>query len=125
MTRQIKFRQYIVNSFHYWGFNEDGSFFGPASNTATGGIEPSQQFTGLLDKNGKEIYEDDIVKRMAWGQEEHFEVSFGKQEYVDIDPAFGLNYIGFSAALLEFDGRELEVIGNKFENPHEQEREKN
>ena len=64
-----------------------------------------QQFTGLLDKNGKEIYEGDIVQ---WNLE------IGAVEYSMEDFAYIVKYVDTFIYLNDF---ELEVIGNIFENP--------
>ena len=75
------------------------------------------QCTGLKDKNGKLIYEGDIVKSVELGNS----VFYNKVVW-DIIPAYGINSPGFQLvepkthACTPFNN-ELEVIGNIYENP--------
>lgn len=69
------------------------------------------QFTGLLDKNGKEIYEGDIVHCSIEGD------NIGNVDVIQFkDASFWLRYRDRSIpSWIEF-GNELEVIGNIHEN---------
>ena len=58
--RTLKFRQFVKGRFHYWGFLEPDSFVGPINPQ-----DPSQQFTGLFSKDGKEIWEGDITQTVC------------------------------------------------------------
>ena len=135
MTRVIKFRQPIFNhgefvKWHYWGFVNDGEFTGviPPIDEAA---KNSQQFTGLMDSKGKEIYGKDVIK---WGHNINtlgpnlgvcFDGGFAEGiGVVDIGP-FGVSVgdkllYDFSEHLegpLDKPIEEFEVIGNIYQNP--------
>ncbi len=142
MVREIKFRSWDKKNkeMFYWDNvrDEDDNihkslsfFFGCYVENLKGEISDTQvlmQFTGLKDKNGKEIYEGDILK---YGNEEKepkstfSEVSWCEYRAKFIDSKSFLTGGGSSGELntwenylhkikvLDF----VEVIGNKFENP--------
>jgi hypothetical protein len=107
--REIEFRQWSSGFFHYWGSGPD-SFTGPLSNHLD---ILSEQYTGLRDKNGKKIFEGDVVifrntktpALIVWNP---LFASFCLRR-----SGWVFNHF-FGEAVYPFD---VEVIGNIHENP--------
>ena len=110
--REIKFRQPLFDNgkfknWHYWGFISEGKFVGVAigDKTIQEAKKTSQQFTGLYDKNGKDIFEGDILSN-----------GYGKALIVFEHGKFGLKFDdGYLRAIKSRP--DFEIIGSIYENP--------
>jgi uncharacterized phage protein (TIGR01671 family) len=133
MNREIKFRTWDAQNkefsewtnrdpffstshgnIFFWERNrkEDGSYDGDSVLEDLGGRFILQQFTGMFDKNGKEIYEGDILKVQGWRGSTGVAVVEWRE--IEASDDAGFNSVGFR----RFDEYgEPEVIGNIFQNP--------
>ena len=112
--REIKFREWIPEE-HRFIYSEPGNlgrfFFVVEQLKKAGSKVKVQQFTGLKDRNGKEIYEGDIVRDVS-------------ESDLVFPVAFDVEWAGYRMPK-EFNEEyafpltevELEVIGNIYENP--------
>lgn len=101
VMREIKFRAWFVSTkemvYNYLALNADQNKFIP------------MQYIGKKDKNGKEIYEDDIIKCVVNGIVTNSVVKMKNGRW-----------IGENKGKAQDDNifmiKDIEVIGNKFEN---------
>ena len=129
MSREIKFRAYDYEKkrmefnvtpdpsrfAHLW---VDCGISGEHRDGSDERYSDLMQFTGLKDKNGKEIYEGDILKSTpGWAT---FFID-DKREHISVVEFVGSGFKGnYSGTLYNLDRLDMaytEVIGNIYENP--------
>jgi hypothetical protein len=114
MAREIKFRAwnglYMTTSGIMFS-STDGEIFTAAN-------MPVMQFTGLHDKNGKEIYEGDIVRYNHSVAQYNFPLIYvAKVVYWNEHCKFRLEGNNSTDLHEDIFWSEIEVIGNIWENP--------
>jgi uncharacterized phage protein (TIGR01671 family) len=118
--RDIKFRAWAENEskMFYDVYFDNLEVYHWINNTETeiiGDIKPDSmlqqailmQYTGLKDKNGKEIFEGDVVKKVIWPD---------KEEYIEYVEDITRHNLWINELNNEPEAY-LEVIGNLYENP--------
>lgn len=119
MRREIKFRCWTDNlkdggEMYYGYLNEYGSIlFSPAGYGLCNPSIEVMQFTGLLDKNGKEIYEGDLLE-VDWKDARYPVHTIGPVEWNVRHAQFVLGEGGTP----QDDARDyMQVIGNIYSTP--------
>ena len=118
---------YYIRAEHHWhnhGIHKDWITFGASANGGWFALhnkyavkaETVGQFTGLTDKNGKKIFEGDIIEWFAQGESER--PDFGYIEYDEQSFAWRVCWQKYDPDFMEGMQQEyISVIGNIHDNP--------
>lgn len=118
MNRTIKFRgKRIDNGQWVYGFLADDDYINDINSVDLSSIEVDPetvgQFTGLLDKNGREVYEGDIVKHIPRNETYVCEWTAIHACFTFVE---NIEY-GESYYFQKIDEKKIEIIGNIYDNP--------
>ncbi len=121
MNRVIKFRSWDkkLNEMVVLTTNFKALFLNDALKELQDTFE-LMQYTGLKDKNGKEIYEGDVYRRLTWeldGQNNSSDIWQEPEVVGNIKEFFEEKGYGEGELMQSYEPQNLEVIGNIYENP--------
>ena len=120
MSRTIKFRVWDYSQRQMFYVNE--LVWSSSRLTVNGSLseETLSQFTGFLDRNGKEIYEGDVLKfgdgisKEFTRRQGHVVFDYG-QFFVTVEA--GRFFCSLAALAHQKDGDGCEILGNLYEHP--------
>jgi uncharacterized phage protein (TIGR01671 family) len=123
--RTIKFRAWDLINRRWCGYDLKGFVFTDRATKEQEIIEwcPKRdgkilmQFTGLKDKNGKEIYEGDVVTVKDLNHPTENPIEIGVIEFLDEELKFWVRLDETGGRSIYPDEQEIEVIGNIYEDP--------
>lgn len=122
--REIKFRAWDKKDKRFWIPEKDGDWFYRDKNEIKTVKDVILiQFTGLLDKNGKEIYEGDVIEHTITGPNHDGtgETSSRQKDLIEWDSkgaCFTIPHLyKYQNLPIEFHPDTYEIIGNLYENP--------